>query len=133
MAKQNISDELEKFKEYLRSESSEKSRQHNLYPLFHNAACLLVQKIRELYSHWNLNYCKGQTLENVGLHNEPYFKYFDYPDFLTPHSGLIQIRKYAELHGLKDMLDLFTEVAKLTRAVKAEIYRLLVVEFRYFE
>lgn len=98
-----------------------------------DAAYLLVEKIKELYRHWNLNYCKGQHLENVGLHNEPYFKYFDYPDFLTPHSGLIQIRKYAELHGLNDMLELFIEVAKLTKGVKAEIYRLLVVEFRYFE
>ena len=35
MAKQTFSDELEKFKEYLKSESSEKSRQHYLYPLFH--------------------------------------------------------------------------------------------------
>ncbi len=35
MAKQDTSEELEKFREYLRSESSEKSRQHNLYPLFH--------------------------------------------------------------------------------------------------
>jgi hypothetical protein len=35
MAKQVPSEELEKFREYLRSASSEKSRQHNLYPLFH--------------------------------------------------------------------------------------------------
>ena len=35
MAQKSVSDELEKFKDYLRSESSEKSRQHNLYPLFH--------------------------------------------------------------------------------------------------
>ncbi len=52
-----------------------------------DAAYLLVEKIKELYRHWNLNYCKGQHLENVGLHNEPYFKYFDYPDFLTPIVG----------------------------------------------
>jgi len=97
-----------------------------------NAAFLLVEKIKELYRYWNLNYCKGQYLENVGLHNEPYFKYFDYPDFLTPYSGLIQIRKYAEQEGLADLLELFIETAKLTKLVKAEIYRLLVVEFDYF-
>ncbi len=97
-----------------------------------DAAFLLVEKIKELYRYWNLNYCKGQYLENVGLHNEPYFKYFDYPDFLTPYSGLIQIRKYAEQEGLADLLDLFIEVIKLTKQVKAEIYRLLVVEFDYF-
>jgi len=98
-----------------------------------NAAFLLVEKIKELYRYWNLNYCKGQYLENVGLHNEPYFKYFDYPDFLTPYSGLIQIRKYAEQEGLADLLELFIETIKLTKLVKAEIYRLLVEGFKYFE
>ena len=72
-------------------------------------------------------------MENVGLENEPYFKYFDYADFLTPHSGLIQIRKYAEQEGLVDMLELFNDVAKLTKGVKAEIYRLLIDDFKYFE
>lgn len=98
-----------------------------------NAALLLVEKIKELYRYWNLHYCKGQYLYHVGLQNEPYFKYFDYPDFLTPHSGLIQIRKYAEQEGLHDLLELFLEVIKLTKLVKAEMYRLLVVEFGYFE
>lgn len=98
-----------------------------------DVAFLLVEKIKELYRYWNLNYCKGQYLYHVGLQNEPYFKYFDYPDFLTPYSGLIQIRKYAEQEGLADLLDLFLEVIKLTKLVKAEIYRLLVVEFGYFE
>ncbi len=98
-----------------------------------NAACLLVEKIKELYSHWNLNYCKGQFMENVGLQNEPYFRYFDYADFLTPYSGLIQIKKYAEQEGLADLQGIFTEITKLTKNVKAEIYRLLVEEFKYFE
>ena len=69
-----------------------------------NTARLLVDAITELYRYWNANYCKGQVLENVGLHNEPYFKYFSYPDFLTPSSGLIQIKKYAELEGAADLL-----------------------------
>ena len=72
-------------------------------------------------------------MENVGLQDEPYFKYFDYPDFLTPYSGLIQIRKFAEQEGHADLLDLFIEVIRLTKNVKAEIYRLLVKEFKYFE
>lgn len=93
----------------------------------------LVEKIKELYKTWNKNYCKGQKLEHVGLHEEPYFKYFDYADFLTPHSGLIQIKKYTEKEGLHDMQQLFTEVSELTKQVKAELYKLLVHEFKYFE
>ena len=93
----------------------------------------LVEKIKELYRYWNLNYCQGQFLYNVGLQNEPYFKYFDYPDFLTPHSGLIQIRKYAEQEGKEDLLNFFKEISGLTKKVKDEIYRLLVEDFEYFE
>lgn len=93
----------------------------------------LVEKIKELYKTWNKNYCKGQKKEHVGLHEEPYFKYFDYADFLTPHSGLIQIEKYAQKEGLADMQKLFEEVKALTKQVKAEIYRLLVDEFKYFD
>lgn len=93
----------------------------------------LLTKITQLYTHWNKHYCKGQWLTNVGLHNEPYFKYFDYPDFLTPHSGLIQIRKYADNEGKADLLELFAEISALTKQVKEEIYRLLVNDFKYFE
>ena len=93
----------------------------------------LVNKIKELYKHWNLNYCKGQVLQHVGLQDEPYFRYFDYPDFLTPYSGLIQIRRYSEIQGKEDLQNLFKEISALTKKVKEEIYRLLVEEFRYFE
>lgn len=93
----------------------------------------LVEKIKELYKTWNKNYCKGQKIEHVGLQDEPYFKYFDYADFLTPHSGLIQIEKYTKNEGLADMQNLFDEVKALTKQVKAEIYRLLVDEFKYFD
>jgi hypothetical protein len=93
----------------------------------------LVVRIKELYKHWNLNYCKGQVLQNVGLQDEPYFRYFDYADFLTPYSGLIQIRKYAEIHGKEDLQVFFREISVLTKRVREEIYRLLVEEFRYFE
>ncbi len=98
-----------------------------------NTARLLTENIKELYRYWNLNYCKGQGLENVGLNNEPYFKYFSYPDFLTPYSGLIQIKKYAEQEGLHDLLTRFDEISKNTKKVKDELYRLLVNEFKYFE
>ena len=93
----------------------------------------LVDKVKELYRCWNLKYCKGDYLRSVGLQDEPYFKYFDYPDFLTPYSGLIQIRKYAELEGKGDLQNLFKEISELTKKVKEEIYWLLVNEFKYFE
>ncbi len=99
----------------------------------HAVAWQLVKKIKELYRTWNLNYCKGQYLYNVGLKDEPYFRYFDYDDYLTPHSGIIQIKKYAEREGLADIQTLFAEVQALTKQVREELYRLLVVEFRYFE
>ena len=98
-----------------------------------NLAKHLVDKIKKLYKTWNLKYCKGQFLTNVGLQDESYFKYFDYADFLTPYSGLIQIKKYAEQENLEDMQQLFAEVTDLSKKVKDEIYRLLVVEFKYFD
>lgn len=93
----------------------------------------LVDKIKELYNYWNLNYCKGKILEYVSLHDEPYFKYFNYPDFLTPYSGLVQIRKYATINNKTDLVTKFEEISKLSKAVKEEICRLLVKEFGYFE
>ena len=99
----------------------------------HGLAFLLVKKIKLLYKTWNLNYCKGQYLRNVGLKDEPYFRYFAYDDYLTPYSGIIQIKKYAEKEGLQDMHDLFAEIQELTKKVREELYRLLVEEFRYFE
>lgn len=98
-----------------------------------NLAKHLVDKITELYKVWNKNYCKGQWKYNVGLQDEPYFKYFDYADFLTPHSGLIQIKKYAELENCEDLQQLFTEITEGSKRVKDELYRLLVGEFKYFE
>jgi hypothetical protein len=93
----------------------------------------LVELIKKLYATWNAKYCKGQNLYSVGLQDEPYFKYFDYKDFLTPHSGLIQIRKYAELHNAEDLNELFEKISGKTRKVREEIYRLLVEEFGYFD
>ncbi len=93
----------------------------------------LVALVKQLYKTWNQKYCKGQILTSVGLHDEPYFKYFDYKDFVTPSSGLIQIRKYAESHNAEDLLAIFEKIAGKTKEVREEIYRLLVVEFAYFE
>lgn len=36
--------------------------------------------------------------DNVGLHEEAYFKYFYYPDFVRKDSGLIQIKKIADIN-----------------------------------
>jgi hypothetical protein len=93
----------------------------------------LVGLVKELYKKWNQKYCKGQSLYSIGLQDEPYFKYFDYKDFITPYSGLIQIRKYSELHNADDLLNLFDKIAAKTKEVREEIYRLLTKEFAYFE
>ena len=93
----------------------------------------LVDLVKKLYTAWNQKYCKGQTIKAHELRDEPYFKYFDYTPFLTPHSGLIQIRKYAELKSCDDLNDLFGKISEKSKEVKEEIYRLLVEEFKYFE
>ena len=93
----------------------------------------MVELVRQLYKKWNQKYCKGHNLYSVGLQDEPYFKYFDYKDFVTPHSGLIQIRKYAENKNAEDLLESFEKISAKTKEVREEIYRLLVEEFNYFE
>lgn len=95
-------------------------------------AVALADAVAEFYKTWNVHYCKGRTLEYVGLQDEPYFKYFDYPDFLTPHSGLIQLKKYAVNENLTDLLKISEEISSLTKAVREELYRLSVVEGNYF-
>jgi hypothetical protein len=93
----------------------------------------LVDSIKALYRLWSHKHCKNETLKHVGLQDEPYFKFFSYPDFLTSTSGLVQIRKYAEIHGKADLLEAFADIAQRTKAVKEEIYRLLVEDYKYFE
>lgn len=93
----------------------------------------LTNAIEDFYQYWNMNYTKGQILENVGLHDEPYFKYFDYPDFVTKNSGLIQIKKYAEVNQCTDLIDKITIITTLTKKVKDAIYTMLVDDFKYFE
>ncbi|MGL4363898.1 MAG: hypothetical protein ACRCSB_01680, partial [Bacteroidales bacterium] len=93
----------------------------------------LVQAIQKLYQYWATAHCKGQVLYHVGLENEPYFKYFDYPDYLTVNAGLIQIRKYAEIHQLSDLQSHFEEISSLTKQVRERLWEMLTVEMGYFE
>lgn len=93
----------------------------------------LVDEIKSLYTYWNLEYCKGQLIENCGLKDEPYFQYFDYPDFVTPYSGLVQIKKYAEVNGKADILERFENIKAINKQIKEKIYDLLINEFGYFE
>lgn len=93
----------------------------------------LATTIEEFYQYWNLNYTKGQILENVGLHEEAYFKYFDYPDFVTKESGLIQIKKYADINDCADLLEKIGAITSKTKFVKEEIYRMLLEDFNYFK
>lgn len=93
----------------------------------------LAVAIEEFYQYWNLNYTKGQILENVGLHDEAYFKYFDYPDFITKDSGLIQIKKYADTNDCKDLLEKIKIISEKTKKVKEEVYSMLIEDFKYFE
>ncbi len=93
----------------------------------------LVTAIKALYNQFNVEYCHGQTIEHVGLKDEPYFKYFSYPDFITPYSGLIQIRKFAEANGKSDLIKMFEPIKALVKQVRERIYEMLVKDFGYFE
>ncbi|MCX6165606.1 MAG: hypothetical protein NTU73_12230, partial [Ignavibacteriae bacterium] len=98
-----------------------------------NPAKELVKIIKELYTIWNNKYCKGEYKYNVGLQDEPYFKYFNYADFLTPYSGLIQIKKYVEKQNLVDLDKLFKQITLKSKQVKDEIYNILINDLKYFE
>jgi hypothetical protein len=92
----------------------------------------LAELVRDLYKKWNRKHCKGQFLYSVALEEEPYFRYFDYKDFLTPYSGLTQIRKYAERQNDADLLSNLEEISAKAKEVREEIRRLLVQEYSYF-
>jgi hypothetical protein len=101
-----------------------------------DTATRLVDAVKAVYGHWATAVCGGQTLTDVGLHDEAYFRYFAAPDFLTRYAGLVQIRAYAARNTgatwypeLQNRLD---KLAKQREAVKGEIYRLLVGELAYF-
>ena len=93
----------------------------------------LVASIKALYDLWGRKYCPQPKIEHVGLEEEPYFKYFGYPDFITPYSGLVQIRKYAEMRTAADLNDAINDVKAKTKNVLDTIYHLLIDEFRYFD
>ncbi len=99
----------------------------------HGAAYKLVQSVKDLYRVWNTNYCKGKVLRDVGLDDEPYFRYFSYKSYLTPHSGLVQLRKYGEQQGIAALNEGFERIKADTAVVREELYRFLVEECRYFE
>ncbi len=98
-----------------------------------SVAINLAIAIEEFYQFWNLNYTKGQFLENVGLENEAYFKYFDYPNFVTKDSGLVQIKKYADINECADLLEKIALIQEKTKRVKEAIYNMLIEDFKYFD
>jgi hypothetical protein len=99
----------------------------------HGAAFELVQSVKDVYRVWNTNYCKGTVLRDVGLDDETYFRYFSYKSYLTPHSGLVQLRKYGEMQGIASLNEGFVQIKAGAAAVREELYRFLVEECRYFE
>ena len=92
----------------------------------------LAEAIESFYQYWSMNYTKGEILENVGLKDEAYFKYFDYPDFLTKDSGLIQIKKFADINEHADLIAQIESITAQTKQVKEAIYKMLVDDFDYF-
>lgn len=96
------------------------------------AASELVSLIEEFYQYWNMTYTQGQVVENVGLQDEAYFSYFSYPDFVTKDSGLVQIKRYADLHECADLLERIAAITSKTKEVKEELYTMLTRDFQYF-
>jgi len=97
------------------------SHQANPVQKTSNLPVQLLQTVEKLYQTFAKNYCPNDIVQNVGLQNEPYFQYFDYPDFLTPNSGIIQIRKFAEVNSHGDLLEILTQIKKLSLEIKNEI------------
>jgi len=93
----------------------------------------LVELVKHLYRTFTTQHCPSGIIYNVGLHDEPYFKYFEYPDFMTPNSGIIQIKKYAEINHKHDLIEILKDISEKTKEIREEIYSLLVNDFKYFE
>jgi hypothetical protein len=93
----------------------------------------LVAAVTDLYRYWNLHFTKGQFLSHVGLQDEAYFKYFNYPDFLTKDSGLIQIKRYADIHYEEELITRIDRISAVTKTVRKEIYEMLIRDFKYFD
>jgi hypothetical protein len=79
-----------------------------------------------------MNYTQGQVLEHVGLQEEAYFRYFSYPDYVTKDSGLVQIKRYADIHECADLLERIASITSKTKEVKDELYIMLTRDFHYF-
>jgi hypothetical protein len=92
----------------------------------------LVVAIENLYKQWTTVHCQGRFIFYNGLQNETYFKYFSQPDYLTPRAGLIQIKRYAELHAKSDLLDLLRVVSLRTKKVREKLQEFL-QEIGYFK
>ncbi len=61
-------------------------------------------------------YFKGTLILSVRK-VPPHFRYFDYEDFLTPNSGLIQIRKFAVINNKLDLLKRFNTISEKTKYI----------------
>ncbi|MBC7448127.1 MAG: hypothetical protein H7330_08720 [Hymenobacteraceae bacterium] len=99
-----------------------------------NPAAGLVRAVEAVYRHWMMRYTATGPLAPAGLEGEPYFKHFHYPSYLTRHAGLVQIRKYAELHAdaCVELLGLLADMRRRATAVRGELHRVLVQELNYF-
>ncbi|MBC6698095.1 hypothetical protein [Hymenobacter sp. BT190] len=90
-----------------------------------DAATHLVEAVENLYRQWTVTHCKGHFKYYSGLQTETYFKHFTQPDYLTPRSGLLQIRRYAEQHAQPDLLALLQKISLHTKAVREELQQIL--------
>ena len=100
-------------------------------------ATRLVAAVRAVYGYWSTDVCGGQTLVDIGLKDEAYFRFFTAPDFLTPRAGLVQIRTYAARNTgatwYPELQSRLTKLADLRESIKERIYNILVKELTYFE
>lgn len=95
-------------------------------------ATTLVGHVHSVYEYWSTHVCRGRTHSDVGLRDQPEFKYFHYSDFVTPHAGLRQIRRYSEIHQDVKLMSLLDDMRVQGTAVLDHIYLLLIREVRYF-
>lgn len=93
----------------------------------------VVKNANDVYFYLNKKVCEGKVIEDVGLSEEPYFKYFNYKDFLTPNSGLIQLRKYSRVSADTELFGLLEELDRLGSAIKSLIAEIIVRRHGYFK
>ena len=93
----------------------------------------LIKRITDPYHYWDKNFTKGKNIYDDSLKKEAYFKYFDYEPFLSPYSGLIQIKKYAQNHLNVELLNRFDEIDGMKTEIRDKIYEMLVCDLQYFK